>query len=124
MRLKYPTNTRILLVPCTGRVDFGHIFEAFEKGADGVVVAGCLKDQCHFIDGNIIAEHRVEEAKKTLKVLGIDPDRLEMIFNSAGMPREFATFMNEFTERIMEKKRIERDKLTIFSEQVIPAGDD
>ena len=124
MRLKYPTNTRILLVPCTGRVDFKHIFEAFEKGADGIVVAGCLKEQCHYVDGNLIAEHRVEEAKKTLKVLGMDPGRLEMIFNSAGMPREFAAFMNEFTERIIKKKRVDREKLPIFAEQKITAGDD
>lgn len=124
MRLKYPTNTRILLVPCTGRVDFKHIFEAFEKGADGVVVAGCLKDQCHYIDGNLIAERRVDLAKKSLKVLGVDPDRLEMIFNSAGMPREFVAFMNDFTERIIEKKRVEREKLPVFKETEIPAEDD
>ena len=124
MRLKYPTNTRILLVPCTGRVDFRHIFEAFEKGADGVVIAGCLKEQCHYIDGNIIAEQRVVQAKKTLKVLGIDPERLEMIFNSAGMPREFAAFMNTFTERIIEKKRVERNKIPAFIADKVPAEDD
>ena len=124
MRLKYPTNTRILLVPCTGRVDFKHVFEAFEKGADGVVVAGCLKDQCHYIDGNLIAERRIDHSKKALKVLGMDPDRLEMIFNSAGMPREFVQFMNEFTERIKEKKRVEREKLPIFNKPEVPAEDD
>jgi coenzyme F420-reducing hydrogenase delta subunit len=124
MRLKYPTNTRILLVPCTGRVDFKHIFEAFEKGADGVVVAGCLKDQCHYIDGNLVAERRVEQAKKTLAVLGLDPERLEMIFNSSGMPKEFAAFMNDFTKRIIDKKRVERDKLPLFAGPEILAEDD
>jgi heterodisulfide reductase subunit A len=124
MRLKYPTNTRILLVPCTGRVDFKHIFEAFEKGADGVVVAGCLKDQCHYIDGNLVAERRVETTKKALTVLGVDPERLEMIFNSAGMPREFASFMNEFTEKIINKKRVERAKLPIFTKTEVLAEDD
>jgi len=87
-------------------------------------VAGCLKEQCHYIDGNLIAERRVTQAKKTLKVLGIDPDRLEMIFNSAGMPREFVAFMNQFTERIIEKKRVERDKLPVFAEHEVPAEDD
>jgi heterodisulfide reductase subunit A len=124
MRLKYPSNIRILMVPCTGRVDFRYIFEAFEKGADGVVVAGCLKEQCHYIDGNLLAERRVEAAKKSLKVLGIEPERLAMIFNSAGMPREFAEFMNNFTEKIKEKKRLERDKLPVFTAPEVPAGDD
>lgn len=111
MRLKYPTNIRIMLVPCTGRVDFRHIFEALEKGADGVVVAGCLKEQCHYIDGNLTAEKRIESAKKVLKVMGIDPDRIHMLFNSAGMPKEFAQFMNDFTGLIKKKGKIERDQV-------------
>jgi heterodisulfide reductase subunit A len=124
MRLKYPTNTRILLVPCTGRVDFSHIFEAFEKGADGVVVAGCLKEQCHYIDGNLIAEQRIIETKKVLKLFGIESDRLEIIFNSAGMPREFVNFMNEFTKRIIEKKRVDRENLPVFIAKEISVKDD
>ncbi|MEE9489783.1 MAG: hydrogenase iron-sulfur subunit [Thermoplasmata archaeon] len=100
MRLQYPDNVRIILVPCTGRVDFRHIYKAFEKGADGVIVAGCLKEQCHYIDGNLKAERRIEVAKKALDVLEIGGDRLEMLFCSAGMPREFTKFMWDFTEKI------------------------
>jgi heterodisulfide reductase subunit A len=100
MRLQYPDNVRIILVPCTGRVDFRHMYKAFEMGADGVIVAGCLKEQCHYIDGNLKAERRIEIAKKALDVLGIGGDRLEMLFCSAGMPREFAQFMRDFTEKI------------------------
>ncbi|MBQ03963.1 4Fe-4S ferredoxin [Candidatus Bathyarchaeota archaeon] len=100
MRLQYPDNLRIILVPCTGRVDFSHIYKAFEKGADGVIVAGCLKEQCHYIDGNLKAERRIDVAKKALDVLEIGGDRLEMLFNSAGMPREFAEFISDFTEKL------------------------
>ena len=38
MRLQYPTNVKIVRVPCTGKVDVIHIMRAFEKGADGVAV--------------------------------------------------------------------------------------
>jgi heterodisulfide reductase subunit A len=100
MRLQYPDNVRIVLVPCSGRVDFRHIHKAFQNGADGIIVAGCLKEQCHYIDGNLKAERRIEVAKKALDVLGIGGERLEMLFCSAGMPREFAKFMWDFTERI------------------------
>jgi len=40
MRLSYPPNVKIMLVPCTGRVDALHLLRAFERGADGVFVAG------------------------------------------------------------------------------------
>lgn len=40
MRLQYPPNVRVIEVPCSGRVDVIHILRAFERGADGVFVAG------------------------------------------------------------------------------------
>jgi len=60
MRLPYPDTIRIIRLPCTGKVDAVHIMEAFEKGADGVYVAGCLEGECHFIRGNLRAKSRVE----------------------------------------------------------------
>ena len=40
MRLSYPTNVQIIRLPCTGKLDNYHILRAFEKGIDGVFVAG------------------------------------------------------------------------------------
>lgn len=40
MRLCYPTNVKIVKVPCTGKVEIIHLLRAFEDGADGVFVAG------------------------------------------------------------------------------------
>jgi len=40
MRLSYPTNVKLVKLPCTGRVDALHLLKAFEQGADGVLVAG------------------------------------------------------------------------------------
>jgi heterodisulfide reductase subunit A len=100
MRLQYPASVRIVLVPCSGKVDFRHIYKGFSSGADGIIVAGCLKEQCHYVDGNIVAERRVEAAKKTLDALKIGGNRLEMFFCSAGMPRDFAEYMRDFTEKI------------------------
>ena len=52
MRLNYPTNVKIVKVPCTGRVDILLILRAFESGVDGVYLAGCLEGECHFLKGN------------------------------------------------------------------------
>ena len=40
MRLRYPTSVRILEVPCSGRVEPTEVLHAFERGVDGVMVAG------------------------------------------------------------------------------------
>jgi len=40
MRLQYPPNIKIIKLPCTGKVDVLYLLRAFERGADGVIVAG------------------------------------------------------------------------------------
>ena len=100
MRLSYPPNVKIVRVPCTGKEDIKHILQAFQQGADGVYVAGCLEGDCHFKNGNIKAARRVARAKKLLKEIGIEEERLEMITMSAGMGERFARTATEITEKI------------------------
>jgi F420-non-reducing hydrogenase iron-sulfur subunit len=40
LRLQYPTNLKVIRLPCTGKLDTLHVLKAFEEGADGVMVAG------------------------------------------------------------------------------------
>jgi F420-non-reducing hydrogenase iron-sulfur subunit len=40
LRVQYPTNVKIVRLPCTGKLDSLHVLKAFENGADGVMVAG------------------------------------------------------------------------------------
>lgn len=101
-RLSYPTNVKIIRVPCTGRVDAIHILKALEKGADGIYVAGCLEGDCHFKNGNARAKHRVEYVQRYLKDLGWETNRIEMINMSAGMGERFARTAEEFTEKIRQ----------------------
>lgn len=100
MRLGYPPNLRIIRVPCSGKVDSIHIMKAFEKGADGVLVAGCLEGDCHFKNGNLRAAGRVAHVKRLLDEIGVGGDRLEMVTMSAGMGERFAREATDFTEKI------------------------
>jgi F420-non-reducing hydrogenase iron-sulfur subunit len=100
MRLCYPSNVKIIRVPCTGKVDAIHMMRALQKGADGVYVAGCLEGDCHFKNGNIKAARRVGYVKKLLDEIGVGGDRVEMITMSAGMGERFAQTAFDFTEKI------------------------
>jgi coenzyme F420-reducing hydrogenase delta subunit len=99
-RISYPSNVKIIRVPCTGKVDAIHIMKALEKGADGVYVAGCLEGDCHFKTGNTRAAHRVIQVQKILEDLGWEKERVAMITMSAGMGERFAETALEFTEKI------------------------
>ena len=88
MRIQYPPNVRIIRLPCTGKVDPLLLMKAFEQGADGVFVAGCLEGECHFLEGNLRAKKRVTYVKRLLEEVNIDPERLEMFnLSSAEGPK-------------------------------------
>lgn len=99
-RFQYPPNIEIIRVPCTGKVDVVYMLQAFELGADGVYVAGCLEGDCHFVTGNLRAKKRVEYAKQILDAVGIGGERLEMFHMSSAMGQTFAQVAWEMTERI------------------------
>ena len=102
MRVQYPPNVRIIRLPCTGKVDTIHLMKAFEDGADGVFVAGCLEGECHFLEGNLRAKKRVAYTKKLLEEVGTDPNRVEMFNLSSAMGGRFAEIVEEMTLRIKE----------------------
>ncbi len=100
MRLSYPTNIKIVKVPCTGRVDIMLIMKAFENGADGVCVVGCEEGDCHYLVGNIKARKRVEYVKKLLDECSIGSERVAMYNLSAAQGQRFAEVAREMTEKI------------------------
>lgn len=102
MRLQYPTNIEIIKVPCTGKVDIVHLLLAFEQGADGVMVAGCLEGDCHYQVGNLRAKKRVQRVKAILDKVGVNGGRLEMYNLSAGQGTRFAEIAREIYARVME----------------------
>jgi len=100
MRLSYPSSIKIIQVPCTGRIDVIHVLRALEEGADGVMIAGCLEGECHFLSGNLQARTRVNRVKALLGKINMDPDRVEMFNLSSAMGPRFAEIAQEMAERI------------------------
>jgi coenzyme F420-reducing hydrogenase delta subunit len=103
MRLQYPPDIKIIMMPCTGRVDIIHILKAFEAGADAVFVAGCLEGECHYLRGNIQARKRVAKLKKDFAQMGVfEPERVEMFNLSSSEGPRFAAIAKEMVERTLK----------------------
>src|SRR4030065_802768 len=100
MRLSYPSNVKVVKVPCTGRVDVLLILRAFESGVDGVYLGGCLEGECHFLRGNLRARRRVEYVKGLLEEVGLGGNRVEMFNMSASQGQRFAEGAREMTEPV------------------------
>lgn len=98
-RLKYPPNVRLLRLMCSGRFDPMFVLKAFGEGADGVILTGCHPGECHYIEQNLKAMRRVLLLKRMLKPMGIDPERVRLVWASAAegarLAKEFASFVEK-----------------------------
>ena len=114
------------MLPCTGRIEEAVILKAFEGGADGVMVIGCLEGDCHFINGNIRAKARVGRVSKILDEIKLGGERLRMYNLSAGEGAKFAAYANEFSAHIdgLGPSRINRVRHNLPEAQPEPAAEE
>jgi len=115
MRLQYPPNVRIVRTPCTGRLEVEFFMKAFEKGADGILVAGCLEGGCHFTEGNYLAKGRVGYARNFLAEAGLEEERIKMVNISAAMARPFVDHVNDM---IAVVKRLGPNPISLKGETI------
>lgn len=99
-RLNYPANVKIIRVPCSCRVNTNFIIHAFQKGADGVVIAGCHPGDCHYSTGNYYTRRRFSVFINLLEYMGIEKERFKIDWISAAEANKFATVMNEVLENV------------------------
>jgi len=99
-RMKYPSNLKSIRVMCSGRVDPAFVLEAFRKGVDGVLIAGCHPGDCHYQSGNYKTNRRVKLLQKLLEDLGIEPARVRFEYVSASEGQKFASVVTEFVAEI------------------------
>lgn len=102
MRLRYPDAVRVLRLPCTGKIEVNYMLAAFERGVDGVIVAGCLEGGCHFVEGNLRARKRVERTKRLLVEIGLEPQRIEIFNLSSAEGARFAQIVTEMSARLIQ----------------------
>jgi F420-non-reducing hydrogenase iron-sulfur subunit len=101
--LQYTTETRLIRLMCTGRMDLKFVFQAFSNRMDGVIIAGCHLNECNYIThGNYHALNMVLLSKKILEHIGLNSERLRLEFVTSGEGIRFAEVMNEFGKKVGE----------------------
>ncbi|MFX0003615.1 MAG: hydrogenase iron-sulfur subunit [Candidatus Hermodarchaeota archaeon] len=99
-KLLYPTNIRSIHVMCTAMLNPSLVFESVFYGADGVLIAGCHEQDCHYQEGFIKAKTRYESIRKMLVEAGINEKRVQIVSISAGEGEKYAKIIKEFNEEI------------------------
>jgi len=99
-RFQYPPNVRIIRVMCSGRVDPKFVIKAFRQGADGVIVAGCHPNDCHYISGNKSTAIRAEFLQPFLEEIGIEPERFKLEWIAGSEGEKFASTVRKMVEEL------------------------
>ena len=97
-RMQYPPNVIPIQVMCSGSVSPLYIFDAFNKGADGVLVSGCHPGDCHYIKGNYYARRRIALVKNLLEFVGLEQARFQMSWVSAAEGTKYTKIISDFVE--------------------------
>ena len=99
-RMKYAPNVRLVRMMCSGRLDPTFVLRALSGGADGVMITGCHPGECHYIEQNYKALRRYLLLKRVLKGMGIEPERVKLVWASAAEGARFASETTLFVEEI------------------------
>jgi F420-non-reducing hydrogenase iron-sulfur subunit len=101
-RIKYAPQVRMIRVMCSGRVDPTFVLKAFALGADGVMIAGCHPGDCHYIEQNYKTLRRYHLLRRMLQDVGIEPERLRLVWASASEGPQLAQAINQFVQEIQQ----------------------
>ncbi len=99
-RLHYAHNMRVIRVMCSGRVDPQFVIKALKEGADGVMIAGCHPGECHYVEGNIKALRRFILLRTVLRQLGVEDERVQLVWASASEGIILAAAVDRMTEEL------------------------
>lgn len=101
-RIKYPPNLKIIRVMCSSRINPLFVVNAFQQGADGVLISGCHIGDCHYIYGNHYTRRRFKVLRELLTYLGVDPRRFRLSWVSASEGIRWAEVVTEVVNDIKE----------------------
>lgn len=102
MKLNVPGNLEIIKLPCSGKLDVIYFMKALEKGADGVIILACQKENCKFLQGNVRAAQRVGQTQRLLKEIGIEPERVAIGYLAANMGHKFVELLWNMHDKLRE----------------------
>jgi coenzyme F420-reducing hydrogenase delta subunit len=102
---RLPAQVRTFELPCTGRVNDAVLMETLRDGADGILVVGCRRENCKYLDGNLRAEKRVERIRQILSEADISGKHVEMILVAPDEGKLLYDEVSRFSETVLSRER-------------------
>jgi F420-non-reducing hydrogenase iron-sulfur subunit len=96
-RMEYPSNIRVIRIPCTGRMSPKFFLSALSEGADAVWVSGLHPGECHYLEGNYYARRKFGLFMNLMEHMGIEPGRLQFSWISSAESTKFVEVVKTVT---------------------------
>ena len=112
----YPASLKSVRIMCAEKVDSGQIRQAFENGADGILICGCLIGKCQTLDGNAEVLGHIHKTHMVLKEMDIIPGRLRQEWICASGGERVRDVVLEFTKQIRALGPLNYRTQNIFQE--------
>lgn len=71
-------SARLVMLPCSSKVEAYQMLKVLEQGVDGVLLVGCPEKSCRFLVGSRRAEKRLTRAGQLLDQVGMGAGRLAL----------------------------------------------
>lgn len=117
--LKYDPRIHIVGVPCLGQLDPSVMARAFLDGAPGLLLIGCVPEECHHSYGIDHAWSRVNLMKKLFSLCGFDRRRITVAHADLNNPEEFIRTVESYAKMVATLGPIEKTPENISKLQSI-----
>jgi len=111
-KIPLPEEVRVIRVMCVSRIIPAYILKAFSMGADGVMIASCMDDNCQNLFGPKVVEEHIINTVEIMKLLGLKEERLSLRkffpHESEKMAREIKDFLIQIKK--LGKSPIDRNR--------------
>lgn len=97
-------NLLFVQTTCSGRIEPSFIFQAFEHGAEGVLVVGCPMNACHYGFGNRHADEHFGKVQNMLSILGFSCEKFQWGWPKGEQMDDFMEAVDLFLRSIREGK--------------------
>ncbi|MBO3804061.1 MAG: hydrogenase iron-sulfur subunit [Candidatus Brockarchaeota archaeon] len=87
-------------VPCTALVDPAIVVKCFEEGADGVIISACKPSELRHASPSRITEQRVKVLRSLLESVGIEKERVRLVWISAPEGLKFAQEVERYLDEV------------------------
>lgn len=91
---------RLVMLPCSSKVEAYQMLKILEQGADGVLLVACPEKACRFLVGSRRAEKRVTRAGQLLDLVKMSAGRVSLVRATEQTTAAILALAGQLAERV------------------------